>query len=140
MKIGPMIQNPGWVLCHIFMVGLLSQVMDSDGDSEHNEDGIELPRAHNCEVVDNVDELPFCVPQKGQKGEMHEEAEKRDVVDDITLEGEHNDEKMVETQEHEKPEKRDSISSSSSTYHTTRPPQSVASCRLSARHILKRHI
>ena len=49
---------------------------------------------------------------------MHEEAEKRDVVDDINLEGEHNDEKTVETQEHEKPEKRDSTSSSSSTYHT----------------------
>jgi hypothetical protein len=29
MKIGPMKQNPGWVLCHIFMVGLLSQVMDN---------------------------------------------------------------------------------------------------------------
>ena len=29
MKIGPMIQNPGRVLCHIFMVGLLSQVMDN---------------------------------------------------------------------------------------------------------------
>jgi hypothetical protein len=29
MKIGPMIQNPGSVLCHIFMVGLLSQVMDN---------------------------------------------------------------------------------------------------------------
>jgi hypothetical protein len=24
-----MIQNPGWVLCHIFMVRLLSQVMDN---------------------------------------------------------------------------------------------------------------
>ena len=29
MKIGPMIQNPGGMLCHIFMVGLLSQVMDN---------------------------------------------------------------------------------------------------------------
>ena len=29
MKIGPMIQNPGRVLFHIFMVGLLSQVMDN---------------------------------------------------------------------------------------------------------------
>jgi hypothetical protein len=48
---------------------------------------------------------------------MHEEAEKRDVVDDINLKGEHNDKKAVETQEHEKPEK----SSSSITYHTRRP-------------------
>jgi hypothetical protein len=29
MKIGPMIQNPGRVLLHIFMVGLLRQVMDN---------------------------------------------------------------------------------------------------------------
>jgi hypothetical protein len=29
MKIGPMIQNPGRVLCYIFMMGLLSQVMDN---------------------------------------------------------------------------------------------------------------
>jgi hypothetical protein len=29
MKIGPMIQNPGGVLCHIFMMGLLSQVTDN---------------------------------------------------------------------------------------------------------------
>jgi hypothetical protein len=29
MKIGPMIQNSGRVLFHIFMVGLLSQVMDN---------------------------------------------------------------------------------------------------------------
>jgi hypothetical protein len=58
------------------------------------------------------------MPKKGEKGDMHEEAEKRDVVDDINLEGKHNDEKTVETQEHEKPEKRDSTISSSSTYHT----------------------
>jgi hypothetical protein len=69
-------------------------------------------------VVDNFDELPFCVSQKGEKGDMHEEAEKRDMVDDINLEGEHKDEKTVETQEHEKPEKRDGTSSSSITYHT----------------------
>jgi hypothetical protein len=29
MKIGPMLQNPGRVLCRIFMMGLLSQVMDN---------------------------------------------------------------------------------------------------------------
>jgi hypothetical protein len=29
MKIGPMIQNPGRVLCYTFMVWLLSQVMDN---------------------------------------------------------------------------------------------------------------
>jgi Na+/H+ antiporter NhaD/arsenite permease-like protein len=29
MKIGPMIQNPGSVLRYIFMMGLLSQVMDN---------------------------------------------------------------------------------------------------------------
>jgi hypothetical protein len=48
---------------------------------------------------------------------MHEEAEKRDVVDDINPEGQHNDEKTVEMQMHERPEKRDGASSSSITYY-----------------------
>jgi hypothetical protein len=101
----------------LVVVGIGSD-SDSDGDSEHNEDVIELPSAHNCEVLDNFDELPFCVSQTGERGDMHEEAEKRDVVDNTNLEGEHNDEKTVETQEHKKSEKRDGTSSSSITYHT----------------------
>jgi hypothetical protein len=40
------------------------------------------------------------------------------LLDDNNPKGEHNDERTVETQEHEKPEKRDGTSSSSITYHT----------------------
>jgi hypothetical protein len=86
--------------------------------SEYDEDVSELLSAHECEVVDNFSELPFCVSQKSERGDMHEEAEKREVVDDINSEGEHNNEKTVETQEHEKPEKRDGASGPSITYHT----------------------
>jgi hypothetical protein len=35
-----MIQNPGGVLCHIFMVGLLSQVMDNESGNVVNENAV----------------------------------------------------------------------------------------------------
>jgi hypothetical protein len=82
---------------------------DSDGDSEHNEDVIELPSAHDCEVLDNFDELPFCVSQKSERGDMHEKPEKRDVVDDINPEGGHDNKKTADM--HENPEKSDDIDS-----------------------------
>jgi hypothetical protein len=76
----------------------------------------ELLSAHDYEVADNRDELPFCVSQKGERGDMHEKPEKRDVVDDINPG--HDDEKIMEEQVHEKPEERDGASNSSLTYHT----------------------
>jgi hypothetical protein len=99
----------------VIVVGIGSDAV-SDGGSEHNKDMIELPSTLDCEVLNNFDELPFCVPQKSEKGDMHEEAKKRDGVDDTKLEGEHKDKKTVEMQEHEKPEReRDGTSSSIST-------------------------
>jgi hypothetical protein len=53
----------------------------------------------------NFNELPFCVSQKGERGDMHEKPEKRDVVDDINPAGGHDNEKTADM--HEKPDKRD---------------------------------
>jgi hypothetical protein len=49
--------------------------------------------------------------------DMHKKLEKRDVVDDINPEGKYDEEKKVEKQWYEKPEKKDGDSSSSITYY-----------------------
>jgi hypothetical protein len=69
---------------------------DSDVDPEYDEDASELLRAHECEVLDNLDELPFCVSQKGERGDMYEKPEKRDVVDNVNPKGRHDNEKTAE--------------------------------------------
>jgi hypothetical protein len=43
--------------------------------------------AHDYEMFNNFDELPFCVSQKGERGDMHKKPEKRNVVDDTNPEG-----------------------------------------------------
>jgi hypothetical protein len=77
---------------------------------------IELLSTHECGVSGNSNEVPFCVSQKGEKGDMHEKPEKRDVVNDINPEGGHDDEKTADMSNvredvHEKPEKRANIDS-----------------------------
>jgi hypothetical protein len=92
----------------MIVVGIGSD-SDSNVDSEYDEDVIEPLSAHDYEILNNFDELPFCVSQKGKRRDMPEKPEKRDVVDDINPEGGYDNEKTADVQE--KPEKRDDIDS-----------------------------
>jgi hypothetical protein len=58
----------------------------------------ELLSAREREVLDNFSELPICVSQNGEMGDMHEKPEKMDVMTDINPEGKYDDEELVEKQ------------------------------------------
>jgi hypothetical protein len=70
----------------VIMVGFGSD-SDSSMDSKYDEDVIEPLSAHDEETLNNFDELPFCVSQKGERGDMHKKPKKRDVVDNINPKG-----------------------------------------------------
>jgi hypothetical protein len=88
MKIGPMIQNPGGVLCHIFMVGLLSQVMDNAIGNMVNvkevKDSVILAGGKTHSVLSQVVE-----------GNIGNE-DHRDV--DVTMDNENNPEQVLTSQ------------------------------------------
>jgi hypothetical protein len=56
-------------------------------DSKYDEVVIEPLSAHNEETINNFDELPFCMSQKGERWDTHKKPEKRDVVDNINPKG-----------------------------------------------------
>jgi hypothetical protein len=106
------------------IVGGIGSDPNFDADSEHDEDHGDV---NEVWIVIDSDVILIGISTDSDSNDdsgvdaeymMHKEAENRDVVDDINLKREHNDEKTVETQEHEKSEKRDGTSSSSITYHT----------------------
>jgi hypothetical protein len=80
---------------------------DSDVDSEHDEEMNELLSAQECGVSGNSNEVPVCVSQQGEKGDIHEKPEERDVMTNINPEGRYDEGKMVE--KHKQPEKRDVV-------------------------------
>jgi hypothetical protein len=79
----------------VIVVGIGSD-SDSNVGSEYDEDVIKPLSAHDYEMFNNFDELPFCVSQKDERGNMHKKPEKKDMVDDINPEGGYDNKKTVD--------------------------------------------